>query len=188
MKQHLATLAALLVISAAAHAAPYCQGDSDDVPASVNLAVTNWEDMNSAKVAQPVKRAVTKEFCTAANSAISDKVADVQSVDRATQKVMTDFFDRQTGKGGKPRSMAASMREELGVAGLSRPQFQRFVLIVFSYTKPVDGLMVDDDHYPKQTKMLVPIGKHLVKALQGASVLCSQTVDAKAGVESAFGC
>ncbi len=181
-------LLAAVVASSSVAAAPYCPGGATDAPSNVKQAVDKWEGANSIKVARPVKDTATKEFCNAASSVINDKLADANAVDRVTVDVMSDYLDRQSGKVGKPRSMSASMRESLGTAGLSKPEFQRFVAINFTFTKPVDGLMVDEDHYARQSRMLVPVGKHLVKALQGAAVLCSESLDAKAGIESAFGC
>ena len=189
----IATIAALMPIALASvpltiRAAPYCSDGNGDGALRVKQAVNQWEQLNSTGVAQPVKDAATKEFCQAASSVIKDRVADAPTVDRISKDVVVDFLDRQSGMAGTPRTMSASMREELGIAGLSRPQIRRFALVRFTYTKPVDALMVDEDHYPKQNKMLLPVGKHLIKALQGASVQCSQTLEATAGVDSAFGC
>jgi hypothetical protein len=169
-------------------AAPECPSEVPISYAVMTEAIGNWEVKNSVALSLPAKRQTTEQFCEAALVVVKEKVADVPATERVAGMAISDYLDRHSGRGGKPRSMSASLRDALGASGLSRPQLQRFSLLKVSYSRPVDAVMLDKERYPKRDSYLMPQGIFLVEGLSSATVVCSGKVDVKSGVDSQFGC
>jgi hypothetical protein len=151
-------------------------------------AVHAWQARSGYGLAQAAVADVRLAFCVAAEDLLREKKADKAAIDAAAGKAVAEYLDRVADPAAQSRSLGSILKSAFGVSGFSRPQIKRLAMVTVAYTKDVDALAAGGDRFPKAKALLLPVGTVLVQALFKSNVVCSQSLELKAGVESKFSC
>ena len=154
----------------------------------VLAAVQAWQARSGYGLTQTTVAEVSLAFCIAAEDLLREKKADSAAIDAAAGKVVGEYLDRESDPAAQSRSVGSILKSAFGVSGFSRPQIKRLVMVTVVYTKDVDALTAGGERFPKAKALLLPVGTVLVKALFKSNVVCSQSLELKAGVQSEFSC